>query len=88
MNIFFFVIYLNLLLFTRSDYLNLVLNALLNTTQQQQLQLDANGENLKLQVNEIYSLNAKVILEEFQVNPQLWYANENKLKELFTISYD
>lgn len=64
----------------RSAYINLILNAL-NTIQQQQQQ-----QQLQLQVYETCNLNVKTLLDEYNIDNNLWIKNETKLKELFIFS--
>jgi len=70
-----------------SMYLNLILSALYNITQFISTN-SATYSNLRLQVHEVYYLNVKVIFEEFQLNRELWLANEQKLKEFFSIAFN
>ncbi len=47
-----------------------------------------NQQELKLQTYETYNLDVKTIIDEFQINTDLWFKNEVKLKELFILNYD
>jgi hypothetical protein len=59
--------------------------ALYNLTQQSK---SLNQQELKLQTYETYNLDVKTIIDEFQINTDLWFKNEVKLKELFILNYD
>ena len=80
--LFVFIVFIVVL---RSAYLNLILSALYNLTQLAKLQ---SQQELQLQTYETYNLDVKTVIDEFQLNHNLWFKNEVKLKELFILNYD